>query len=432
MAHRALKAPQPTPVRARQGRRTLVRLAWLLLFAPLMAGCAALGRDPPAPAALSEHVTVPGIPNAHFWADTQVSEMADEAEAALQRERAHGGEVLGPGGRLPPAEFLAISGGGDDGAFGAGLLCGWAASGTRPTFKLVTGVSTGAMIAPFAFLGGAYDDKLRTMFTQISVDDIYVERGFVYGVLFSDSLADTTPLFDLISRYLDAKMMADIAHEYEKGRLLLIGTTNLDVQRPVIWNIGAIATSGRPGSLELIRKILLASAAMPGFFPPVMIDVEAEGRHYQEMHVDGGAVAQTFLYPPTITRFVNMRAAQYQRERHAYIIRNGRLDPDWASVDRRFLTISGRAIATMIHYSGYDDILRIYSTTQHDGVDFNLAYIGKGFPAVKHSDFDPAYMHKLFEYGYELGRNGYAWHKAPPIFESLKVQSTEGSPTGDR
>ena len=135
------------------------------------------------------------------------------------------------------------------------------------------------------------------MYTTITPSDILEVRG-LFGAIFSDALADTTPLYNLISRYLDERMLADIADAYRKGRLLLIGTTSLDEQRPVIWNIGAIAASGRPGALELVRKVLLASASIPGAFPPVLIDVEAAGRRYQEMNVDGGAVAQTFLYPP--------------------------------------------------------------------------------------------------------------------------------------
>ena len=337
-----------------------------------LAACASLDRGEPVPETLANQVTVLNIANARFWPRLQGAALAQEAVEALKRERAAAGDTAKT--QLPPAYFLAISGGGDDGAFGAGLLCGWSDAGTIPSFKLVTGVSTGAMIAPFAFLGRAYSGRLRTMYTTIKPSDI-AEKPGVYGALFSDALADTTPLFQLIYRNVDEQMLADIAREYARGRLLLIGTTSLDEQRPVIWNIGAIAASGRPGALELICKVLLASAAIPGAFPPVMIDVEAGGRRYQEMNVDGGAVVQTFLYPPDIRQYVNPQAAQYARERHAYIIRNGRLDPDWASVDRRFLTIAGRAISTMIHYSGYNDILRIYGTTKRDGVDYNLAYI---------------------------------------------------------
>src|SRR5262249_32906662 len=237
------------------------------------------------------------------------------------------------------------------------------------------------------------------------------------GAVFNDALMDSQPLANLIARYVDQRMLDDIAREYNKGRLLLIGTTNLDAQRPVIWNIGAIAASGRPGSLELVRKIILASAAVPGVFPPVMFDVEAGGRHYQEMNVDGGAVAQTFLYPPGVSQGLNLREGEFARERHAYVIRNAHLDPDMQEVDRRLLPITGRAISTMIRSSGYNDLFRIYSTTQRDGVDFNLAYIEHDFPPVQHEDFDPVYMQALFKYGYDRGRAGYRWHKVPPAFE---------------
>ena len=402
-------------------RRRFFRLAAAAPAASILTRCSALERDAPMPAALADQVTVLGIQNARFWPDTQGEALVREGVQALERERTTAGMTGssngGPTAGLPPAYFLAVSGGGDDGAFGAGLLCGWADSGKMPKFKLVTGVSTGAMIAPFPFLGGAYTDRLRTMYTSIKPDDISEDRG-LYGALFGEALADTTPLYRLISRYVDEQMLADIAREYESGRLLLIGTTSLDEQRPIIWNIGAIAASGRPGALELFRKVLLASAAVPGAFPPVMIEVDAGGRRYQEMNVDGGAVVQTFLYPPDAGLHVNLRSAEHARQRHAYIIRNGRLDPDWAKVDRRFLTIVGRAISTMIHYSGYNDIIRIYATTKRDGVDYNLAYIEGDFPEIKHEQFDPAYLRALFAYGYDKGRQGRVWHKAPPILQT--------------
>jgi hypothetical protein len=275
------------------------------------------------------------------------------------------------------------------------------------------------MIAPFAFLGRAYHDRLCKLYTTITPADILKARGLT-AVLTSDALADTDPLYRLISRYVDEQMLADIATEYGKGRLLLIGTTSLDFQRPVIWNIGAIAAKGGPQAVELVRKILLASAAIPGAFPPVMIRVEAGGEQYQEMNVDGGAVAQTFLYPANLRDRIDPRSPSFARDRHAYIIRNGRLDPEWASVDRGFLSITGRAIATMIHYSGYNDVFRIYAITKRDGVDYNLAYIKPNFPVEKHEEFDTVYLLKLFDYGYEQGRAGYRWSKAPPVLEGSK------------
>jgi hypothetical protein len=331
--------------------------------------------------------------------------MLHEAMQALDRE----------GDPRTAASYLAVSGGSDNGAFGAGVLTGWSEAGKRPSFKLVTGISTGALIAPFVFLGSAYDPQLRAVYTGISPDDVYETRGLLSAV-FSDALTHTDPLFRTISRYANEDMLAAVAREYEKGRLLLIGTTNLDVQRPVIWNIGAIAASGRPEALDLFRKILLASASVPGVFPPVMINVEADDHHYQEMHVDGGAVAQTFLIPTPIGALTDLRSKQFARQRTAYVLRNARLDPEWASVDRRLLSIAGRAINTMIHFSGYNDIIRIYFAAQRDGVDYNLAYIGSDFSFPHKENFDPDYMRALFEYGYERATKGMVWHKSPPLF----------------
>ena len=404
----------------RLDRRGLIGLAVSGLS--LASGCSTLERGAPMPPAVADQVTVLGIQNGRFWPDTQGEALLREGVQALERERA-AARITGSSSaaaNLSPANFLAVSGGGDDGAFGAGLICGWSDSGKMPTSKLVTGVSTGSMIAPFAFLGGAYIGRLRTLYTTIKPEDISEDAG-LYGALFGEALADTEPLARLISRYVDQQMLADIAREYARGRLLLIGTTSLDEQRPVIWNLGAIAGSGHPGALELTRKVLLASAAIPGAFPPVMIEVDAAGRRYQEMNVDGGAVVQTFLYPPDTGLRVDLRSAEHARQRHAYIVRNGRLDPDWAKVDRRFLKIVGRAISTMIHYSGYNDIIRIYATTKRDGVDYNLAYIEPDFPDMKHEEFDPAYLRALFDYGYAKGRQGSAWHKAPPLLETTPV-----------
>jgi hypothetical protein len=354
-----------------------------------------------------------GIPNARFWADTQVPELAEEALRAIERERRHLG--LGPNDRLPSANLLAVSGGSDDGAFGAGLLVGWTTAGNRPEFKLVTGVSTGGLIAPFAFLGPSHDPQLREVYTAIRPADVFRRRGYL-EIPFGEAMSDTRPLFRLISRHTNERMLADIAREYAKGRLLLIGTTNLDVMRPVIWNIGAVAASGHPDALHLFRQILLASSAVPAVFPPVLIDVEVGGRAYQEMHVDGGAVAQLFLYPPGITAGRDLRRGPLARERRAFIIRNARLDAEAVAVERSIFTIAGRAITSMIHYSGGNDILRLQMTTARDGVDFNLAYIGEDF-TVEHEDiFDPGYMRALFDYGYRLARGGYPWSKGHPRF----------------
>ena len=372
-------------------------------------GCSIPDRGEAVPRADTARAMPLGIPNARFYADGDPKLMVDEGLQSGLREaaalRAQGPLPTKP----PPAYFLAVSGGGDNGAFGAGLLNGWTAVGNRPTFKMVTGVSTGALIAPFAFLGSDYDAQLREVYTTMTPDKVYRARGLT-AALFDDAMADTGPLAEIIAKYADEKLLKAIAEEYNKGRLLMIGTTDLDAQRPVIWNIGAIAASGHPGSLDLFRKILRASAAIPGAFQPVLIDVELDGKRYQELHVDGGAIAQLFLYPPSI----DMSAANIKRERHAYIIRNARLDPDYAMAERRTITIAGRAINTMLAASGVNDVLRTYFVSQRDKVDYNLAYIGRDFEAPKKGEFDQAYMNALYQYGVREIVEGRAWHKHPP------------------
>jgi len=383
-----------------------MRVIFALLIL-LIAACTSPTRLDAVPFALTGTTTVLGTPNARFWADTDGHAMLQEAQLARAREEDPDA----------PASYLGLSGGSDNGAFGAGILVAWSENGDRPTFKLVTGVSTGALIAPFAYLGPTYDPELKAVYTTIAPPDVYETRGLLSAV-FSDALAKTDPLYSLISRYANQQMLDAIAREYRKGRLLLIGTTNLDVQRPVIWNIGAIAASGHPGSLELFRKILLASASVPGVFPPVMIPVEANGTAYEEMHVDGGAIAQTFLIPATVTEHTDLRSTEHARRRTAYVIRNARLDADWASVDRRLLSIVGRAINTMIQYSGYNDVVRIYFTSRRDNIDYNLAYIGPDFTFPHTENFDPDYMRALFKYGHDTMKRNAVWHKTPPLFSA--------------
>jgi hypothetical protein len=393
---------------ARQRAHGLALLTAILLA---FTGCSLPERSTAVPQSETTLAQIPGIPNARYFPDTQIDLMAQETLAARNREIAALAQE-GHHGPLPETDILAVSGGGADGAFGAGLLTGWTEAGTRPEFKLVTGVSTGALTAPFAFLGPAWDPQLTTVYTGIKPSDVFEKRGFT-AAIWDDAMSDTAPLWRLISRYVNQEMLAAIAGEYAKGRLLLIGTTDLDARRPVIWNIGAIAASGQPQALDLFRKILLASAAIPAFFPPVLIDVEVNGQHYQEMHVDGGAIAQMFLYPPALAHAEILRT-KTSRPIRAWLIRNSRLDPDWASVERSTMGIAQDAITTMIQTSGMNDVNRIYLTTVRDHVDYNLAYIGPDFTLKAEEDFDPVFMNALYQYGRTKAQAGYRWAKRPP------------------
>ena len=354
-----------------------------------------------------------GIANERFLPSEGTSLMDAEFAAAMERQR-HARGLATPAG-MSPLQLLAVSGGGENGAFGAGLLCGWTEQGSRPVFDLVTGISTGALTAPFAFLGSRYDPQLRAVYTEIKPSEVLSKRS-ITAALFDDALADNAPLFETISRYVDDRMLADIAAAYDTGRLLLVVSTDLDAQIPVVWNIGAIAKSGNPRAVDTVRRILLASAAIPAAFPPTMIEVTLDGKTYQEMHVDGGAFAQAFLYPPALTakRRQRMRAGLPVSEARAFIIRNGRLDPEWARVERRTLGIAGRAISTMIAAASVNDMIRIYNTTQRDGIAYNLAYMGRDFNEVLPEPFDPGYMRELFDYAYRQSRHGYPWVTKPP------------------
>jgi patatin-like phospholipase len=386
--------------------RLRARQALLLLvvdcIGPWLAGCSASATRLDAVPSGAGAVSFLRIPNARFDGDDGDA-LKEEIWQSLTREWPKLSNSM-----------LALSGGQENGAFGAGVLVGWTQRGNRPQFKIVTGTSTGALAAPFAFLGSEYDWALKKIYTETKPGDVIASKRSLLSAVNNDALMDNTSLAKSINKYLDAKILDRIAQEYDKGRLLLISTTNLDTGKLVIWNIGAIANSGHPKRLDLVRKVLLASAAIPGMFPPVMIDVMLDQAKHQEMHVDGGTVSQIFLYPPSLQLASMLQRDDAGARPTAYLIRNGRASPEPEKVERKTLAIAGRAIETMIASHGVGDIYRIYTTTQRDQVEFNLALIGDDFRQPYPGPFDTAYMNKLFEHGLQKGRRGYPWQKVPP------------------
>lgn len=409
----------------RQPTRRFSKAAFALGLIALLAltSCAAPARLVAVPRSLTTSAEVEFLGDVRYWVSDDPRPLAREALLSWRREQAYLARV-GHVGPLPPANFLALSGGSDNGAFAAGLLNGWTAAGTRPTFKMVTGVSTGALIAPMAFLGPEMDDALREAYTTITKRDIYEERSLL-SVLLHDGMVDSRPLLRLVERYVDQRMIDRIAEEYDRGRLLMVATTDLDAMRPVVWNLTAVAASRRPEALDLFRKLLVASASIPGIFPPVMIDVKAGGGKHHEMHVDGGAMTQVFLYPPSLELGQGAAALDLTRERNFYLIRNARLDTEWLSVDRSTLPIAARAISSLIHSQGLGDIYRLYATTQRDGITFNLAFIPADFDAPHPEDFDQAYMRALYDVGFRLARDGDPWTRQPPGFDAKALTLTD-------
>lgn len=311
--------------------------------------------------------------------------------------------------------FLALSGGGANGAFGAGFLCGWTASGTRPNFRIVTGISTGSLIAPIAFAGSAYDDKLRA-YTTVKTKDI-LEVRWIFGIvplLIGESYADTKPLAKLISQTVDDEVYKAVAREHAKGRRLYVGTTNMDAQRFTVWDMGAIASSGHPDSKALFYKVLLASASIPGAFPPQYFNVEVDGRKYDEMHSDGGVVTEVFGYGMSLFHDSNVAGRLPPEICHMYVIRNGKLATESQQVPRKTLKIIARSLDTLMKAHSWEDIFRLYFVAQMDKVEFNYVSIPDSYVASGKEMFDPVEMKRLFDTGYEMAKSGYKWNKVPP------------------
>jgi Patatin-like phospholipase len=399
------------------GRRAGPKLlGWPNVFALVcvllaLGACAGHARLAAVPAKQTGRASIPGFASARIFAN-------DTAGFVAQFEQMRGREARyyrSIGRPLPPENVLALSGGGDDAAFGAGLLVGLSESGKRPSFNVVTGISAGGLVAPFAFLGPEYDPVLKNLFANLHQNNIYNKRPILTAFV-SDAMTDTAPLKRLIATYLDERLVERIAQEYRRGRGLFIISTDLDAGLPVVWNIGAIAESGRPQATALIRQILLASAAIPAEFPPVMFNVTVDGVAHQEMHVDGGAMNQTFLYPPAFPVGKLDTAVERGRTHTAYIIRNGRLREDWSEVERSTLSIAVRAVETLTTSSGVGDLYTIYALTKRDGFRFRLAYINDDFVHPHPDEFDHDYMTKLFNYARAKAHGDNVWQTAPPGF----------------
>jgi len=383
----------------------MLRTCLLLCSGLLLGACSAMLRNP-VPADIYRQTTVLGRQDLRVWGDRQDSHqnlVNSEADPEFLKRKLSG--VM-----HREHNYLVISGGGANGAYGAGVLMGWSALGTRPEFTLVTGVSTGALTAPFAFLGSAYDDQLKLLYTTLDSSSIFFRRS-IFSLIRNDAVADSAPLQEMLKKYVTDEMIAEIAREYRKGRILHIGTTNLDAGRPVIWNIGRIADSGDPAAGDLIRQVLLASASIPGVFPPAYIQVQSPGgESYDEMHVDGGTTTQMFLYPSR-TNFAELRKAlDIQGTPRAFVIRNSFVQTIYDPVRARWSDIASRSVSSLIRNQGIGDAYRIAAITQRDGISLQMTWIPLKAPRDPGRElFDPEYMSALFEFGYQQSVNGNAW-----------------------
>jgi predicted acylesterase/phospholipase RssA len=381
-----------------------------LIFVAFCTGCAGLEVRNPVPKELTEAAQISGIPAARYWADDVPPKAGMWEPLSSEQLREQFPDAYGK-----PHNYLAISGGGPRGAFTAGFLNGWTKAGTRPDFIYVSGVSTGALIAPFAFLGPDYDHVIKEVYTTISTDDILEERSLL-EILRLDAAADSTGLRRLIEKYMNEQTMQAIADKFRRGSSLVILTTNLDAGRSVAWDIGAIAVSGDSKALRLIQDVMLASAAIPAAFPPVKMEVVASGQNYDEMHVDGGVTSQLHLYPLELNLVKYLERYDVVGTPTVYVMRNGFVEAEYQSVDRRTMAITIRSMSELMGNISYGDMYRIYLETQRDGIEFKLAYVPNSFSEPLTEPFDTAYMQKLYRLGFDLAVNGYEWKSAPPDY----------------
>lgn len=387
----------------------------LVLMVILTTGLAGCGKKrTPLPPELRPEATVQGLTGVRTWVFEHSPEFEKDLILSVQQELSY--SARGHDDATGHFNILALSGGGANGAFGAGILYGWSAAGTRPTFKLVTGISTGALIAPFAFLGSEYDPTLKEVYTSVATKDIMKVRPFIVMRGGLDSLADTTPLQKLLKEYITDDVIRNVARAHQTGRRLYIGTTDLDASRLVIWNMGVIAAADRPEAFDLFRSIMLASASIPILFPPVYIPVEAGGAAYEEMHVDGGVATQVFLYLDilNIDDVVEKAGLSSMGPGRIYIIQNLKSIPPFEPVKPSLVDISKKTVSGLLTNQSIGDLYRIYTNAQKEGIKFKLVYIPSDFELESSQIFDPVVMEKLFERGYQMALAGDPWLNAPP------------------
>ncbi|WP_339032635.1 patatin-like phospholipase family protein [Bradyrhizobium symbiodeficiens] len=382
----------PSPGRKRQaGARPT---AFLVLTCSLVLGaCTSLPRTPytAAEASTSRVLDIDGL---RRYADDPVTKFSFEKNTGTATR-----------------SYLALSGGGADGAYGVGVLNGWTAARTRPAFSLVSGVSTGGLIAPFAYLGSQYDDTLKEVYTS-GIAESLLNDPSIMRVLFGSGLFGNTRLRELVARYVGPEVMAQVARENAKGRKLLVVTTDLDTQRTAIWDMGKIAAVGTPEALKLFRDVMAASASIPLVFPPIMIDAEGEGRKFQEMHVDGGVTAPVLTLPEALL-FQGSRLPG-SAKMDIYILVNKKIERNFELVSNGTIDVASRSLSAITQSQTRSIIFSTYDFAKRNRLGFHLSYIAREYPAPPSEGFDTGYMRALYQYGYDKAAAGQAWSSTVP------------------
>lgn len=369
----------------------------------VLGGCLAPQRTPYESRAAST-ASIDGFGDIRMYADSSGS---------LPRARA-----WLPVSRHKEVNYLVLSGGGAGGAFSVGALKAWSDRGARPVFDIVSGVSTGALIAPYAFLGSAYDDKLVDLYTS-GVAENLVDVGFLPFGLLGASLLKQEPLRRMVERNLTQDVMAKIAAEHRKGRRLLVLTSNLDSQRAVIWNMGAIAASNRHDALQLFQDIILASASLPGLYPAVLIKASASGRIFEEMHSDGGSASQILTIPEGW--IADAENADWPRgaKFNMYILVNNALMPEFSMTTNNTFVVMARASSSLIKAQTRSALLATYAYSKKTGIRFRMASIDADVPYDPTNPFGTTYMRAVYKLGYEKMAGNRIWKDRPSFTDDI-------------
>jgi hypothetical protein len=388
------------PIRAPANPEMKLNSSICLVVIVMVTGCAAIHREQ-APETTLATTTPVGFQSVVRYANTYSSGdprvIGSRLSEAVQRLRTSSMD-----GTL---NILALSGGGAGGAFGAGALVGLSRRGERPQFDIVTGVSAGALIAPFAFLGPGWDDQLADAFSGPQTEHLLDSRGI--GSLFRPGIYESGPLVELVDHFVTGELLEAVAQQAARGRLLLVATTDLDKQETVIWDMGQIAARGGEPARKLFRDVLVASASIPGIYPPVVIPVEKANVRYDEMHVDGDVTVPFFIVPELTT--IRPIDAGELSGAHIYVLVNGQLSgvPSTTPVDA--ISIFSRSFSTTLTHLARADVILTSEFAQKYEMNFRYSSIPMDYPFQGPLDFRQSSMRALFDYGAECAEEGRLW-----------------------
>ena len=370
-----------------------VLLTWIVSLCCTLQGCAPVFVTAPSPPAANAGTDSPGGIRV-LGADQRFASVS--VQSVARRARTLRGEE--------PTSMLALSGGGADGAFGAGALVGLTNAGARPQFSVVTGVSAGALLAPYAFLGPEWDEQLTDAYTSGRAERLLQPRGL--GVIFASSVSRGRALEELVDHYLSDELLQAVARETASGRLLLVATTNVDSGETVIWDLGSIAMNGGPNAKALFRDVLVASASIPGMFPPVIIRVQDTGGDYSEAHV-GGTGTVPFFVPPTLLQLP--RNIPNRSPTTVYVLLDGRLSQEPMPTRLPSRAILARSISADLTHMKGTTLEQSATTAQQQGASLQYSAIPAAYPNLASFDFRASTMRALFRYGHDCAYAGRLW-----------------------